>query len=44
MLQYFDIEQVHKKILPFVMQFQPALKGLKNKPLDKWHYFNSKAV
>ena len=26
-LQYFDIEQAQKKILPFVTQF-PALKGL----------------
>ena len=29
-LRYFDIEQAHKKILPFVTQFQPALKGLNN--------------
>ena len=34
----FDIEQAHKKILPFVMQVQPALKGLKNiQLLDNWH-------
>ena len=39
-IQYFHIEQAHKKILPFVTQFQPALKGLKNihnVPLGKWH-------
>ena len=30
-------EKAHKKILPFVMQFQPALKGLNNILLHKWH-------
>ena len=29
--------KAHKKILPFVMQFQPALKGLNNILLHKWH-------
>ena len=29
-------EQAHKKILLFVMQVQPDLKGLKNILLDSW--------
>ena len=28
-------EKPHRKMLPFVMQFQPALKGLKNMLFDK---------
>ena len=28
-------ENPHHKILPFFMQFQPALKGLKNMLFDK---------
>ena len=28
-------EKPHRKILSFVMQFQPALKGLKNMLFDK---------
>ena len=33
----YAVKQAHKKILPFVAQFRPALKGLKNILLDKWH-------
>ena len=31
-------------IVPFVTQFQPALKGLKNTLLDKWHLIQTSLI
>ena len=37
-------QKVHKKILPFVTQFQPSLPCLKNILMDKWHLIQNQPL
>ena len=37
-------QKAHKKILPFVTQFQPSLSCLKNILMDKWHLIQNQPL
>ena len=37
-------QKAHKKILPFVTQFQPSLPCLKNILMDKWHFIQNQPL
>ena len=37
-------QKAHKKILPFVTQFQPSLPCLKNIPMYKWHLIQNQPL
>ena len=37
-------QEAHKKVLPFVTQFQPSLPCLKNILMDKWHLIQNQPL